>query len=175
MTGTGRIIGGAEAASRGARSPFATRTFFTLSEGETVELGRTIGRGLKGGEIVVLRGALGAGKTVFTRGLAEGLGVDPDEVSSPSFTLVQEYRGGRAPLFHVDLYRLDVAEEELPTLGIEDILTAGGVVVVEWGEKLPPFLRRGALTVTFHEVGEDSRRVEIANEAKAERRPAGDA
>ena len=149
-------------------------TFFCLSEDETSELGRTVGRGLRGGELVLLEGDLGAGKTTFTRGLAAGLGVDPREVTSPSFTLVQEYRGGRLPMFHVDLYRLDVSEE-VGTLGIEEIVSAGGIVVVEWGEKLPPYLRRGAVTVRFHDLGEGSRRIEIVPEPKTPPPRRGDA
>jgi tRNA threonylcarbamoyladenosine biosynthesis protein TsaE len=150
-------------------------TIFSLSEEETVELGRGVGRTLKGGELLVLEGDLGHGKTVFARGIAAGLGVAPEEVSSPSFTLVHEYRGGRAPLFHVDLYRLQSPEEEAGGLGIEEILAAGGVVLVEWGERLPPFLRRGATTVRFHDVGEGSRRIEILAESKTPPRPRGDA
>jgi len=148
---------------------------FTLSEEETFDLGRALARSLKGGEIVVLEGELGLGKTVFARGIAAGLGVAPEDVSSPSFTLVQEYHGGRLVMFHVDLYRVNDISEEVGTLGIEEILTAGGVVVVEWGEKLPPYLRRGALTVRFHDLGEGSRRVEIVPDIKAPAQRLGDA
>jgi tRNA threonylcarbamoyladenosine biosynthesis protein TsaE len=95
-------------------------------------------------------------------------------VSSPSFTLVQEYRGGRLPVFHVDLYRVNVPEE-VGTLGIEEILTAGGVVVVEWGEKLPPYLKRDASTVRFHDLGEGSRRIEVVVETKQPKKRTGDA
>jgi len=109
---------------------------------------------------VVLQGELGAGKTVFARGVAVGLGIPEADVSSPTFTLVQEYRGGRLPLFHADLYRLD-AEAEMGALGIEDILQAGGVVLVEWGERLPGHLKRGATTVRFEDLGEDARRIHV--------------
>ena len=151
------------------------RTVFSLSEEETVDLGRGLGRGLKGGELLLLQGDLGYGKTVFVRGVAMALGVLPEEVSSPSYTLVHEYKGGRLPLFHIDLYRLDTPEEEVGALGIEDILAAGGVVLVEWGEKLPPFLRRSATTVRFHDVGEGSRRIEILAESTTPAKPRGDA
>ena len=156
-------------------SPSGPRTVFSLSEEETVDLGRGLGRALKGGELLLLQGDLGFGKTVFVRGVATALGVSPDEVSSPSYTLVHEYKGGRLPLFHLDLYRLDTPDEEVGALGIEDILSAGGVVLVEWGEKLPPFLRRGATTIRFHDVGEGSRRIEILSEPSNPAKPRGDA
>ncbi len=163
------------APSQGAASGPGSRTVFSLSEEETMDLGRGLGRALKGGEIILLQGDLGYGKTVFTRGVAAALGVPPEEVSSPSFTLVHEYRGGRVPVFHVDLYRLDTPEDEVGVLGIEEILAAGGVVLVEWGERLPPFLRRGATTIRFHDVGEGSRRIEILAESTSPSRPRGDA
>jgi tRNA threonylcarbamoyladenosine biosynthesis protein TsaE len=165
----------AKAARPATRADDGPTTVFSLSEEETLELGRGVGRTLKGGELLVLEGDLGHGKTVFARGVAAGLGVAPEEVSSPSFTLVHEYRGGRAPLFHVDLYRLQNPEEEVGGLGIEEILTAGGVVLVEWGERLPPYLRRDAVVVRLHDVGEGSRRIEIATPGKSGARPRGDA
>ena len=165
----------AKAAKPAARTDDGPSTIFSLSEEETVELGRGVGRTLKGGELVVLEGDLGHGKTVFARGVATGLGVPAEEVSSPSFTLVHEYRGGRAPLFHVDLYRLERPEDEVGGLGIEEILAAGGVVLVEWGERLPPYLRRDAIVVRLHDVGEGSRRIEITTQPKAGARPRGDA
>lgn len=159
-------------------APFADegrRTVFSLCEEETFEIGRTLGRGLSAGALVLLQGELGLGKTVFARGVAAGLGIPPSEVSSPSFTLVHEYRGGRLPLFHVDLYRVERIEDELPSLGIEDILSGGGVAIVEWGEKLPPYLRRGAIVVRFHDLREGCRRIEIVSDAGKRARPVGDA
>ncbi len=173
---TRRIKTGSKESTAPAAVPSAgPRTIFSLSEDETLDLGRGLGRVLKGGELILLEGDLGYGKTVFARGVAQALGVPPEEVSSPSFTLVHEYRGGRLPLFHIDLYRLDTPDEDVGALGIEEILAAGGVVLVEWGEKLPPFLRRGGTTVRFHDVGEGSRRIEILAEATAPARPRGDA
>ncbi len=163
------------AAALGAASASGSRTVFSLSEEETMDLGRGLGRALKGGELLLLQGDLGYGKTVFARGVATALGVLSEEVSSPSFTLVHEYKGGRVPLFHIDLYRLEAPEEEVGALGIEEILAAGGVVLVEWGEKLPPFLRRGAIIIRFHDVGEGSRRIEILAEPTVAGRPRGDA
>ena len=138
----------------GGRSPRALKggTVFSLSEDETFALGQVIARGLKGGELLLLEGDLGLGKTVFVKGIADGLGLAPDDVTSPSFTLVHEYEGGRLPMFHVDLYRLDELED-LASLGIEEILAAEGLVVVEWGEKLPSYLRRDATTIRFRDTG----------------------
>ena len=138
----------------------APNTVFSLSEEETRELGRAMSQSFRGAELVLLEGELGLGKTVFARGLASGLGIPGEDVSSPSFTLVQEYAGGRLPMFHVDLYRLD-DPAELETIGFEELLAGGGVVVVEWGEKLPSYLTREAIRVSFHDLGEDSRRLEI--------------
>jgi len=146
------------AAASGGRS---SRTLFSLSDEETAEFGRVLARGLQGGELILLEGDLGLGKTVFARGVAEGLGVLPEDVSSPSFTLIQEYTGGRLPVFHVDLYRLDSAED-LSTLGLDEILDAKGVTLVEWGEKLPPYYAARAIVVRFHDVGEGCRRIELA-------------
>jgi tRNA threonylcarbamoyladenosine biosynthesis protein TsaE len=111
------------------------QTITTRSETETARVGRDLSSGLGAGSVVLLFGDLGAGKTALVRGLAEGLGVRPDEVSSPTFTIVQEYRGGRVTLFHVDLYRLNDARE-IEELGLEEI-AAGGVLVVEWAERMP--------------------------------------
>ena len=162
-------------ATSGGTAGLSSRTVFSLSEEETADLGRSVGRALKGGELLLLSGDLGYGKTVFARGVAVALGVAPEEVTSPSFTLVHEYGGGRLPLFHIDLYRIDAADEEAGSFGIEEIREAGGVILVEWGEKLPPFLKRGASTIRFHDVGEGSRRIEIIVEGNATARPRGDA
>jgi len=152
----------------GSTERVRAQTVFSLSEEETVELGRATSRGLRGGELVLLVGDLGLGKTVFARGMALGLGIAAEEVSSPSFTLIQEYGGGRLTLFHVDLYRINT-DEELATLGLEEILDSNAVVVVEWGEKLPPHQRRDAIVVRFHDVGEGSRRIEVIPRSTPER------
>jgi tRNA threonylcarbamoyladenosine biosynthesis protein TsaE len=155
----------------GAEKP---QTVFSLSEDETADLGRTLARNLKGGELILLEGDLGLGKTVFARGIATGLGIAPEDVNSPSFTLVQEYTGGRLPMFHVDLYRL-TSGEEIETLGVDDLLASDAIVVIEWGDKLPPHHKRGAITVRFHDVGEGSRRIEVLGAAGEKRRRVGDA
>ena len=109
-------------------------TITTHSESETSAVGRELAATLSAGAVVLLHGDLGAGKTAFVRGLAEGLGVAPADVSSPTFTLVQEYRGGRLTLFHVDLYRLN-DQREIDDLGLEEI-GADAVLTIEWAEKL---------------------------------------
>jgi tRNA threonylcarbamoyladenosine biosynthesis protein TsaE len=111
-----------------------TKTIVTSSEAETARAGRELASQLSAGSAVLLIGDLGAGKTAFVRGLAEGLGVRAEAVSSPTFTIVQEYRGGRLPLFHVDLYRLNDARE-IEDLGLDEI-AENGVLAIEWAEKL---------------------------------------
>ena len=120
-------------------------------------MGRELARDLLPGSTLLLIGNLGAGKTAFVRGLAEGLGIDPGEVSSPTFTLIQEYRGGRLPLFHVDLYRL--TEPEVDDLGLEE-LGSDGIVAIEWAEKLPR-PPAGAILVRIADGGEDRRVIRI--------------
>jgi len=110
------------------------RRYVTRSERGTRALARALAEDLPPGTTVLLSGDLGAGKTAFVRGLADGLGIDPDQVTSPTFTLVHEYRGGRVPLVHVDLYRLDRAD--LDEIGLDPDLAAGGIVAIEWAERL---------------------------------------
>ena len=151
------------------------RTVYSLSEQETFDLGHALAQQLRGGELLLLDGELGLGKTVFARGVAVGLGVAAQDVSSPSFTLIQEYRCGRLRVVHIDLYRID-DPAELGTLGLEELLAAGGVTLVEWGAKLPPVYRRGAVTIELHEIGEGSRRIEVSwPEREPPARPGGDA
>jgi tRNA threonylcarbamoyladenosine biosynthesis protein TsaE len=130
----------------------------TRGEEETAALGRELGGRLQAGDVVLLGGELGAGKTVFARGLAEGLGVPPSEVSSPTFALIHEYRG-RLRVFHVDLYRLNAAQE-IEDLGLDE-LAASGVVIVEWAEKLPRAIP-GAIQVRIEDGGGDERDVWIS-------------
>ncbi len=133
----------------------ADDAILTRSDAETEAVGAQLGTRLFPGARVLLHGELGAGKTAFVRGLAQGLGIDPDEVSSPTFTLVQEYRGGRLPLFHVDLYRL--ASGEVDDLGL-DALAADGVVAIEWAERMPRH-DAGAIHVRLEHAGDDQRRI----------------
>lgn len=134
-------------------------TIVTESVQETEALGRRVATGLAAGTLVLLYGDLGSGKTAFVRGLAAGLGLDPDEVSSPTFTLVQTYRGAR-PLHHVDLYRLEPGE--VSDLGLDDLLDLeGGVMAIEWAERLGAAFGP-AVGVSLRDGGGDRRIVEIA-------------
>jgi tRNA threonylcarbamoyladenosine biosynthesis protein TsaE len=141
-----------------AASAVTRREWHTSSDEETAAVGRALGETLAPGAVIHLFGDLGAGKTVFVRGLASGLGIDPDEVSSPTFTLIQEYRAqGRHPLFHVDLYRL--AGAEVDDLGL-DALAAEGIVAIEWANRLPAS-QPHAIVVRIDDEGDDRRRVQI--------------
>jgi tRNA threonylcarbamoyladenosine biosynthesis protein TsaE len=126
----------------------------SASEAETRAIAASFARSLVPGSIVLIAGDLGAGKTAFVRGLAEGLGANPDEVTSPTFTLVHEYRGGRLPIVHVDLYRLDAAD--LDDIGLDPDLAAAGVVAVEWPERLSRAMP-GAVRIHIEDLGGDRR------------------
>ena len=136
---------------------------------ETFEAGRRVGAGLAGGEILLLSGTLGAGKTVFAKGLAAGLGLDPAEVSSPSFTLVNRYEGGRLVLYHLDLYRLAEGPSAAHAVELEELLSEErAVIVIEWAERmgrypLPPTVWR----VLIEGDGEDPRRITVARAGPA--------
>lgn len=134
------------------------KTHVTSSEEETFLLAKKIGARFRGDEIVLLIGELGAGKTVFAKGLAAGLGVDDvHQVCSPSYTLVNIYKG-RVPVFHVDLFRLE-GQDEIASTGWEDCL-GQGVVIVEWAEKLEPEL--DGIRVVIEVIGNEKRRVTIS-------------
>lgn len=133
---------------------------YSLCEQETIAFGRRLARGLRGGELILLEGDLGLGKTVLARGIAAGLGIPERDVTSPSFTLIQHYKGGRLPLHHVDLYRLD-DEEDVESIGLDELFMGEGVTVVEWGERLRGRHRRDALVVRLYDIGEGARRIEL--------------
>ena len=131
----------------------------TSTEEETSAAGERLAASLKAGDVVLLYGELGAGKTAFVRGLARGLGANPDEVSSPTFTLVQEYASPRSMLYHVDLYRLEPAEVD--DLGLEELVSGDGIVAIEWAERWSG-RPDDVYEVRLEEAGEDQRRITIA-------------
>ncbi len=130
------------------------------SETETVQLAEKIGLFLKPGEVVVLTGELGSGKTVFVRGLMQALQIDESFLSSPSFTIINEYPGGTRPLYHFDLYRIKDLSE-LEQVGWDDYLRRDGILVVEWGEKADGLLPDSYYSVQFKIIDEDQREVDI--------------
>ena len=132
--------------------------FYTNAPEETVALGEKLAKALKPGTVIAFRGDLGAGKTAFTRGLALGLGAS-DRVTSPTYTIVNEYLSGKMPLFHFDMYRLHSADD-LFDIGWEDYLERGGVCAVEWSENVDDALEN-PITVTIEKLGEDARRITI--------------
>ena len=132
--------------------------YLTNSPEQTEEVGAALSKVLSPGTVIAYRGDLGAGKTAFTRGLARGLGVT-DPVTSPTYTIVNEYLGGRMPLFHFDMYRLR-SSDDLWDIGWDDYLERGGVCAVEWSENVDDALE-DAVAITIHKTGENSRRIVI--------------
>ena len=132
--------------------------YITNSPAETEQVGAALGRILSPGTVLAYRGDLGAGKTAFTRGLARGLGYQ-EPVTSPTYTIVNEYLGGRLPLFHFDMYRL-ASSDDLWDIGWEDYLDRGGVCAVEWSENVEDAME-GAIWVTIEKTGEESRKITI--------------
>ena len=133
----------------------------TVSEEETQAVARELSATLRAGDVLLLSGDLGVGKTTFVRGLAEGLGIDPREVSSPTFTIVHEYRGDGLTLYHADLYRLERAATD--DLGLEEIGVKDGVLAIEWPDRLSHELR-GARVIRLEVVNDSSRRITIEPE-----------
>ncbi len=134
----------------------------THSAEETIAFGRTLAAELSPPLMVLLRGDLGAGKTTLVKGIAEGFEAAlAEEVTSPTFTLIHEYRGPRATLYHIDLYRID-SERDLETLGLDDLLAPDCILLIEWGEKFPRFLRDRNVEITLERVGEAERRIRLA-------------
>jgi tRNA threonylcarbamoyladenosine biosynthesis protein TsaE len=131
-----------------------TAEVVSRSEAETRAAARALAADLQPGATLLLSGDRGTGKTVFVKGLADGLGIDPDDVTSPTFTLVHEYQGGRLPLVHVDLYRLDRAD--LDDIGLDADAAAAGVTAIEWAERLRRPIA-GALTIRITDTGGDER------------------
>jgi tRNA threonylcarbamoyladenosine biosynthesis protein TsaE len=147
---------GQKTEDRGQRTE--SRRMETASEAETSTAGEALGRELRAGDVVLLYGDLGAGKTAFVRGMARGIGANPDDVSSPTFTIVQEYAGPSATLYHVDLYRLESAE--IDDLGLEDLVSGEGIVAIEWAERWKG-RPDDVSEVSIKDLGEDSRAITI--------------
>ncbi len=144
-----------------------TTETITHSEEETIAFGRKLAADLSPPLIVLLRGDLGAGKTTLVKGVVEGFAAAPaEDVTSPTFTLVHEYRGPRATLYHIDLYRIDTLRE-LETLGLDDLLAPNCILLIEWGEKFPRLQRDQNVEISLERVREDQageaeRRIQVA-------------
>lgn len=139
--------------------------FQTKSTSETIRLGKRIGGLLRPGDVVALAGELGAGKTQFIKGLAEGAGVGkPTYISSPSFTLINEYPG-RVPFYHVDLFRLE-RENEAEGLGLEDYYQGEGITAIEWADKIPSLLPKELLLIHIAYTGKNTRSLEIIGKGR---------
>jgi tRNA threonylcarbamoyladenosine biosynthesis protein TsaE len=134
------------------------------SEAETIALGAQIGTRLQPGDLVLLLAPFGAGKTHLTKGIAAGLGADPDEVNSPSFVIINQYSAGaryrRMPIFHADLYRIETAHD-LGTVGLEECLVGDGVCIIEWAERAADWLPQERLAIEIAETGPNTRRLTL--------------
>jgi tRNA threonylcarbamoyladenosine biosynthesis protein TsaE len=138
-----------------------TREITTHSAQETIAYGRTLSGLLAPPKLVLLRGDLGAGKTTLIKGIASGFEAASEEnVTSPTFTLVHEYRGPLANLYHIDLYRVDTPRQ-LETLGIDDLIAEDSVLLIEWGEKFSRFVRDRDVEITLERLGEHERRIRV--------------
>ena len=133
-------------------------TRITRSEDETIAFARELAQTLGAGDVVLLSGNLGAGKTAFVRGLAAGLGINPEDVSSPTFTIVHEYRGGRLTLYHADLYRLERTATE--DVGLEEMGVKDGVLAIEWPDRLTHALP-SATTVNIETLADENREIVV--------------
>ena len=136
----------------------------TNSPEETIRFAEKIGKLLHGGDTVAYRGGLGAGKTTFTRGLAVGMGL-PDEVSSPTFALVNEYRGKNVTMYHFDMYRIMNAEA-LETTGFYDYMSEDSVIVCEWTENIEGCLPKNAVNITIEYLGDDAREITVEGDER---------
>jgi len=136
--------------------------YITYSADETISLGRELASTLKDLRMVILHGDLGVGKTTLVKGIAEGLdAATQDEVTSPTFTLIHEYRGPDVTLYHVDLYRIET-QRELDTLGLDELFADdGNLVLIEWGDKLPRLLAECDAEIRIERVGESERRISV--------------
>ncbi|MGA2858000.1 MAG: tRNA (adenosine(37)-N6)-threonylcarbamoyltransferase complex ATPase subunit type 1 TsaE [Candidatus Sulfotelmatobacter sp.] len=145
-----------------------TREIVTHSAEETIAFGHTLAELLAPPKLVLLRGDLGAGKTTLVKGIAAAFEAAAEEdVTSPTFTLVHEYRGPRANLYHIDLYRVDTPRE-LETLGLDDLCSDDSVLLIEWGEKFPRLVRERDMEIVLERVGESERRIRVSERLSVE-------
>jgi len=136
-----------------------TREFTTKSPEETIALGRELATLLRPPKLILLSGELGAGKTTLVKGMAQGFQAAAEEdVTSPTFTLIHEYRGPAATLYHIDLYRIDT-QRELDTLAIDDLMGENAILLIEWGEKFMRFKRERDVEITLERMSDTERRV----------------
>jgi len=139
--------------------------FTTHSADETIALGRKLAAMLRPPRIVLLRGELGAGKTTLVKGIAAGFqAASEEDVTSPTFTLVHEYRGAEATLYHIDLYRVDTPRQ-LESLGLDDLIADNSVLLIEWGEKFPRFERERDVEIALERLGENDRKVRVTGQS----------
>lgn len=144
-----------------------TREYTTQSADETIALGREIASLLSPPKLVVLRGDLGAGKTTLVKGIAQAFNAaEESTVTSPTFTLIHEYHGPSATLYHIDLYRIDTPRE-LDTLALDDLITDDSILLIEWGEKFARFERECDVEIALERVAENERRVRVVTRDKA--------
>ena len=138
-----------------------TREFTSHSADETIALGRTLADILAPPKIVLLRGDLGAGKTTLVKGIAAAFGAaDEEDVTSPTFTLIHEYPGPKATLYHIDLYRVDTPRQ-LETLGLDDLIGEDSILLIEWGEKFARFERDKDVEIALERTGESDRKITL--------------
>ena len=138
-----------------------TREFTTKSPEETIALGLELATLLSPPKLVLLKGDLGAGKTTLVKGIAQGFQAAAEEdVTSPTFTLIHEYRGPSATLYHIDLYRIDT-QRELDTLAVDDLMGENALVLIEWGEKFMRFERERDVEITLERISDRERRIRV--------------
>jgi tRNA threonylcarbamoyladenosine biosynthesis protein TsaE len=139
------------------------REFTTCSPEETIDLGSKLAQLLTPPKLVLLRGDLGAGKTTLVKGIAQAFdAASEDNVTSPTFTLIHEYRGPRAMLYHIDLYRVDT-QRELETLGLDDLMGENSILLIEWGEKFPRFQRERDVEIALERTGDNQRKIVVSS------------
>ena len=143
-----------------------TREFTTTSPQETIALGKELAASLSPPKLVLLRGDLGAGKTTLVKGIAEGFeAASQNDVTSPTFTLIHEYRGPSATLYHIDLYRVDTPRE-LETLGLDDLMDERSVLLIEWGDKFERFERERDVEIALERISENERLIKLISDLR---------